>query len=115
MGAPYGSAHNATANPDNGYLQQETADSIKKLATATSSDCVAIAQLTATFASLTTELATVKAKLVLALQTNRPRQVGRGQRGRTSRRQGSGTGAGTSTGTRAGSPARTGTSVPAMA
>ena len=31
---PYGAAHNATANPDGGYLQQETVDAIANLATA---------------------------------------------------------------------------------
>ena len=39
----YGFAHNATAHPDNGYLQQETVDAIADLATATASDCAAIA------------------------------------------------------------------------
>ena len=39
----YGFAHNATAHPDNGYLQHETVDAIADLATATASDCAAIA------------------------------------------------------------------------
>ena len=42
-GTHYGALHNATAHPDNGYLQQETVDAIADLATATASDCAAIA------------------------------------------------------------------------
>ena len=71
MGAPYGALHNAPAKPDDGYLQQETVDAIANLVTATASDHSAIAQLTDTVARLTTELATVNAKLVNALQKNR--------------------------------------------
>ena len=47
-GAPYDASHNATANPDNGYIQQETVEAIANLATATASDCAAISQLTST-------------------------------------------------------------------
>ena len=50
---PYGVLHNATARPDDGYLQQETVDTIANLATATASGCAAIAQLTTTVESLT--------------------------------------------------------------
>ena len=52
-GSPYGAAHNATANLDDGYLQQETVDAIANLATATASDRVTIAQLTSTVKGLT--------------------------------------------------------------
>ena len=66
-GAPYGSVHNATEYPDGRYLQQETVDAIANLATATESDCAAIAQLTYTVEGLTAELVTVNAKLVTSL------------------------------------------------
>ena len=81
-GAPYGAAHNATANPDDGYLQQETVDAIVNLVMATASDCTAITQLTSTVERLTTKLVTVNAKLVTALQTKSTSQGGRGGRGR---------------------------------
>ena len=68
MGAPYGSAHNATANPDNGYLQQETVDSIANLSRATASDRATIAKITSTVTRLTADLATVNEKLVVYLQ-----------------------------------------------
>ena len=42
-GTPYGAAYNATAHPDDGYLQQETVDAIANLATARASDRAAIA------------------------------------------------------------------------
>ena len=41
-GTTYSAALNATAHPDNGYLQQEMADSIKNLATAMASNRAAI-------------------------------------------------------------------------
>ena len=81
-GAPYGAAHNATAHPDKGYLQQETVDAIANLATATASDRAAIAQLTSTVDWLTAELLAVNAKLVTALQRKRVSQGGRGGRDR---------------------------------
>ena len=106
-GAPRGAAHNATANPDGGYLQQETVDAIAKSATAMVSDRIAISQLNATVARVTTEIATVIAKLAVALQTNRASRGGQGERNRTTRERGAragpgtGTGAGTSAITRA--------------
>ena len=66
-GAPYGAANNTTARQDNRYLQQETVDAITNLATATASDCAAIAQLTSTIERLTSELVTVNANLVTSL------------------------------------------------
>ena len=66
--------HNATAKPDNRYLQQETMDATANLAATTASDRAAITQLTATAARLTLELATVNENLVLALQANRASQ-----------------------------------------
>ena len=77
-GTTYGAAHNATALPDDGYLQQETVESIANLATATASNRAAIAQLTATVESLTTDLVTVNTNLVAALQ---PQRSIRGSRG----------------------------------
>ena len=62
-GTLYGAAHNATVLPDDGYLQQETVESIANLATATASNRAAIAQLTATVERLTAELVTVKTKI----------------------------------------------------
>ena len=70
-GAPYGAAHNATANPDDGYLQQDMADAITNLATSTASDRDTIAQLTSTFERLTAELVTVNTNIVTALQKKR--------------------------------------------
>ena len=43
---PYGAEYNATARPDNGYLQKETVDAIANLATATARDRATITQLT---------------------------------------------------------------------
>ena len=77
-GTPYDAAHNATARPDDKYLQKETVDAIENLATATASDCAAIAQLTTTVERLTAELVTVNTKLVAALQTQRASRVGNG-------------------------------------
>ena len=94
-GAPYGAAHNATENPDDGYLQQETVDAIANLATATASDCSAIAQLTPMAERLKEELVTLNAKLVTALQKQRASQGGRGGRGC---RRGHGAGAPAQTG-----------------
>ena len=76
-GTPYGAAHNATAHPDNSYQQQETVGVIANLATATASNCAAIAQFTATVERLTSDLIAVKDKLVNALQ---PQRVSRGGR-----------------------------------
>ena len=70
-GTPNGAAHNATAIPDDQYLQQETVDAISNLATATASNCATITQLTATVERLTAELVTVNAKLVADLQPQR--------------------------------------------
>ena len=67
-GTPYGAAHNATARPDDRYLQQDTVDAIANLATATASDHAAIAQLTFMVERLTEDLVTVNTKLVAALQ-----------------------------------------------
>ena len=66
-GTPYGGAHNATARPEDEYLQQETVDAIANLAASTARDYVTIAQLTATVERLTTELVTVNTKLVAKL------------------------------------------------
>ena len=52
-GTPYGAAHNATAHPDGGCLQQETVDTIANLVTATASDRAAIAELASTVKRLT--------------------------------------------------------------
>ena len=114
-GDPSGAAHNTTANPDDGYLQQETVDAITNLATATVSDRAAIAQLAATVARLMTELATVNAKLVVTPQTNRAIRGGGGRRNRTIHGRGDGDGEGAGTGNGAGAPARTGASAPTMA
>ena len=75
---PYGAAHNATAHPDDGYIKQETVDAIANMATATASDCAAIAQLTATVERLTAELVTLNIKLVASLQ---PQQSSRASHG----------------------------------
>ena len=88
-GAPYGAAHNATANPNDGYLQQETVDAIANLATATVSDKAAIAHIASTVERLTAELVTVNANIVTALQTQRASQ---GEREGCGRGRGSGTG-----------------------
>ena len=93
-GAPYGTAHNTNVNPDDGCLQQDTVDTIANLETSTASNCAAIAELTATVARLTTELATVNVKLVVAFQTNRASRGGHGGRNRTTHGRGDGTGAG---------------------
>ena len=76
-GTPYGAAKNATAHPDDGYLQQETVDAIANLVTATASNRAAIAQITATVKRLTEELVTVNANLVAALQPQRAIRGGR--------------------------------------
>ena len=81
-GNPYGAAHNATAHPDDRYLQQETVDAIADLATAITSHRANIAQLTATFKRLRVELVTVNAKLATALQPHRSSQGIRGGRSR---------------------------------
>ena len=67
-GTPYSAAHNVTARPDDGYLQQETVDAIANLSTATASDRAAISHLTSTVESLTTELVTVNTNLVATLK-----------------------------------------------
>ena len=73
--APYEAPHNSTANPDDRYLNKDTVDAIKKLATATAIDRKAITQLTATVTRLTAtverptkDIATMNKKLVVALQ-----------------------------------------------
>ena len=99
---PYGAAHNATAQPYDGYLQQETVNAIANLATETASNCAAIAQLTATVERLTAEIITVNTRLVTALH---PQRASRGGRGGQSR--GRGRGAGTTTPTGAVSASRT--------
>ena len=71
-GTFYGAAHNTTANPDDGYLQQETVDAIANLATAMASDRAAIAQLMSTVERLTAELVTVNAKLVTDFHKTTP-------------------------------------------
>ena len=114
-GAPYGTAHNATANPDDGYLQKETVDAITDLATTTTSDRSVIAQLMDTVARLMTDLATVNAKIVFTLQTNRASQGGREGHDRTTCRQGSRAGSGACTGTGAVTPTRTSAIAPTMA
>ena len=48
--------------------QKDTVDAIANLATATASDCASVAALTATNSTLTTELTSCQAKLVVALQ-----------------------------------------------
>ena len=73
-GTPYGAAHNATARPNNVYLQQEMVDAITNLATATARDRAAIAHLTATVERLTAEIVTVNTKLIAALKTQRASQ-----------------------------------------
>ena len=92
---PYGSAHNATAHPDNGYLQQETVDDIANLMTATASNLNDIAELTATVKRFTADLITVNTKLVTDLQ---PRRASRGGHGGQSRGRGRGAGTKTLTG-----------------
>ena len=63
--------HNAITNPDNWHTHQDTVGKIANLATATASDRVAIVQLMATTARLTTEISTVNENLVVVLQTKR--------------------------------------------
>ena len=77
-GTPYSAAHNATAHPDDGYLQKETVENNANLATATSSNHADISQITATVERLTEELVTVNAKLVTSLQPQRASRGGRG-------------------------------------
>ena len=89
-GDPYGAAHNATANLDDRYLQQDMVDAIANLATSTASDHEAIAQLTATVARLTTDLATVNKKLVVSLQAKRAIRGSRGGRNKATRGRGDG-------------------------
>ena len=81
-GTPYGAAHNTTAHPDDGYLQQETVDAIADLATATASNRSDIAQITSTVKRITEELVTVNLKLVTSPQTQRASRGGRGGQGR---------------------------------
>ena len=106
--APYETAHNATANPDDGYLKQEMVDAIENLVTATMSDHAAIAQLTSTVARITIELATETAKLVVALQTNHAIWYGHGGRSRTSHGRGAGAVEGSGIGNGADALTRTG-------
>ena len=81
---------------------------------ATASDRAAIAQIMATVARLTMKLATVNAKLVVALQKNLDSRDGHGGCDRTIRGRGAGTRAISGTGTGAGAPEITGTGAPAM-
>ena len=104
--ALYDAAHNATTNPDDWYLQQETIDAIENLGTATASDHTVITQLTATAVRLMTELATVNVKLVFALQINHANPGVCGGHDRTSRRKGSREGSITWTGASASSMAK---------
>ena len=62
-----------------------------------------------------TELAMVKAKLVVALPKNRASRGGCGESNRTNRGRGSRSGLGAGTGTGSGSPARTGAGAPSTA
>ena len=89
-------------------------DTIANLATATAIDRATIAQLTATVTRITTEIATVNAKLVIALQEKRARRGGRRGCNRTSRGLGSGTGERAGTGIGAGALVRTGAGAPTM-
>ena len=73
---PYGAAHNATAHPNEGYLQQDTVEAILNLAIATAIDCAAISQLTAMVKRLTAYIVTVNAKLITALQPQQASQGG---------------------------------------
>ena len=68
--APYGTAHNATTNPDGSYLLQDTVDVIENLATNTASDSAAMAQLTGKIAILATDIRTVNKNLVINLKKN---------------------------------------------
>ena len=86
--------NNATAHPEDGYLQQETVDAITNLATSTASNRAAIAQLTATSERLTAEIVIVNAKLVTALH---PQRASWGGCGGQSRGRGRGRGRGAST------------------
>ena len=113
--APYGAAHNATTNPDNRYLQQETVDAIANLATATASDRTSISQLTANVARLTTVLVTVNKKISVTLQAQRAIWGIRGGHNRTTRGRGAGSGAGAATGAGSCAIARTGAVVPTLA
>ena len=81
-GAPYGTTHNSTAKPDDGYFQQETVGAIANLATATASDCAVISQLTSMVKRLMAELVTLNAKLVNSLQTKSASRGGCGGRRR---------------------------------
>ena len=81
-GTLYVAAHNATACPDIRYLQQETVDAIANLATATASNCAAIAQLTDMVERLTSELVTLNTKLIVALKTQRASRDGNGEQSR---------------------------------
>ena len=106
MVSPYGAAHNATANPDNGYLRQEMVDFIATLAMAMASDSAAIVQLTSTVARLKTELVTVNNNLVISLQEKSVICSSRGGRDRDACvfGAGAGDGAGYAARTRAGAP-----------
>ena len=75
-GTLYGAAHNATAHPDDGYLQQDTVEAIVNLAIATAIDCAAISQITAMVKRLTAYIVTVDAKLITALQPQQASQGG---------------------------------------
>ena len=67
MGASYRALHNVTTNPGGEYIHQDTVDAIVNLATSTVSDRASIVQITATIVRLTTDIATVKEKLIISL------------------------------------------------
>ena len=81
-------------------------DAITNLSIATASDRSAITELTDTVAKITTELATVNSKLVVALQAKCASRGGRGGRDRTTCGQGSVSGQGAVTGDGAAPPSK---------
>ena len=86
----YGAAHNTNTKPEDGYLQQDTVDAIKKLVKATESDRGAIMQLTVTTMILTTELTTVKKKFIVDIQEKCASCSSGGGRNKADSGQGSG-------------------------
>ena len=61
--------HNATTNPEYRYIHQDMVDAIANLTTSAIINRVAMVQIMATIASLTTELATMNENLAVSLQT----------------------------------------------
>ena len=120
MVSPYGAVHNATANLDDGCLQQETVDAIVNLATATASDRASTVQLTAavTVARLTTEVVMVNENIAVALQAKLAIRGIQGRRNKTTcgwgARSGAVAGVGSGTGTGSGDAAIAGASAPTM-